>query len=215
MQQLAYQWKLSHVCAATMAWLLSGCEPPGPTSVNALDDAQAVSAHELVGAWFGELGGQEAYVHVVGTREGALETVLIGHNSQPSQDWGAALAAPARIGSAQFLSVKMTGRHGRDVSGTRDAQEYLIVRYRPTKDRRHVALFAMDPAIVRDAIKVQKLQGDPSGKHIYSSTEELQQFVETSSIEELFSLPIGYLERTSEEDSPIVEGNHSNRLPSK
>ena len=186
--------------------VLAACNPAadvGPTSQYALDRSVEMSDNALVGAWYGELNGNEAYVHVVESpRTGsALQTLIVGQQDRRgnSDGWGEALAIPARIGAQGYLSVKLDKFKGEASNET----DYLIVRYH-TRDRRHVSLYAMDPDRVADAIKGGRISGT-SRDRIDSSPDELVKFIENAGGEDLFSVQIGYLERVSENDIPTVQ----------
>jgi hypothetical protein len=183
---------------------LASCDPPapGPTSIYALDVSVETGGRELLGAWHGELDGDEAYVHVVDAEgeDSALQTVLIGHRDGEGHSgrWAAAIAIPARINDTGYLSVKLVENQGRSVG----EQDFLILRYRTARDHRHVSLYAMDEDLVAQAIKNHQLDGSARDMRISADPEVLVRFIESTGGQDLFSVQIGYLERVSEDDIP-------------
>jgi len=189
------------VGAATIA--LAACDPSvGPTSQNALDSSVEKIDNTLLGAWYGELGGVEAYVHVVDSTNAdtALRTLFIGQPDRTghSKSWGKALATPAKIGTDGYLSIRVNELEGQAASD----QDYVIVRYR-VRDHRHVSLYAMDPDRVADAIRLGQITGS-SRDRIIAGPDELVRFIQAAEGQDLFSVQIGYLERVSEDAMPRV-----------
>jgi hypothetical protein len=197
-------------CLNSLRWLglgaaafaLTACDPPapGPTSLYALDARVESDGSELLGAWYGELNGDEAFVHVVEGEDSALQTVIIGHRDREGHSgrWAAAIALPARINDNGYLSVKLAENQGRSVG----EQDFLIVRYRTARDHRHVSLYAMDQDLVAQAIKSHQLDGSARDFRISAEPEALVRFIENAGGQNLFSVQIGYLERVSEDDIP-------------
>lgn len=181
--------------ALGLAALLCACDPVGPTSEHALDQSVTKSDESLVGSWYGELNGVEAFVHVVESAkaDAALQTFVMPQKERGgSRNWAEALATPAWIGSDGYLSVKVEKFEGENVPD----DGYIILRYR-SRDHRHLALYAMDPDRVAQAIRSGEITGTERGR-IDSPPEELVQFIEKSKANDLFSIQVGYLERTSE-----------------
>lgn len=206
MLQLNALQKLRWLGAGAAAILLAGCDlnSVGPRSENALDRSVETTDNTLLGAWYGELNGTEAYVHVVDSTDAhaaaALQTVIIGQQDRAgrSEGWGEAFATPAKIDSEGYLSVKLDKYKGQDAQNP----DYVILRYH-ARDRRHVSLYAMDPDRVADAIKKGQLTGTARDR-ISADSSALVKFIQTAGGEDLFSVQIGYLERVSENEVPTV-----------
>jgi hypothetical protein len=96
------------------------------------------------------------------------------------------------------LSIKLEESQGRSVG----EQDFLIVRYRTARDRRHVSLYTMDQDLIEQAIKDHKLEGSARDLRISAAPEALVRFIESSGGPDLFSVQIGYLERVSEDAIP-------------
>jgi hypothetical protein len=155
-----------------------------------------------LGAWYGELNGNEAFVHVVEGEHGGLQTVVVGHKGSKG-DWGLATVIPAKINGAKFLSVKQEENQGRSV----EEDDYLIVRFRTSRDNRHISLYAMDKDMIVNAIKNHAVDGSSEREarvKLSADPQELVRFIESNGAQDLFSVQIGYLERVSEEDIPPV-----------
>ncbi|MFO1187680.1 MAG: hypothetical protein U1E87_09670 [Alphaproteobacteria bacterium] len=200
MRQLKAQSMLGGLGLCLAATLLCACDPPGPTSVNALAPSVESGGRELMGAWYGELNGNEAFVHVVEGDDGNLRTVVIGRQG-PKNEWGVATVIPAKINNTTYLSVKQ--ELGKNVE-----QDYLIVRFRTSRDKRHISIYAMDTDMIVNAIKNHAIEG--KGEHenkvtLSAEPEELVRFIETNAAQDLFSAQVGYLERVSEDDIPPID----------
>jgi hypothetical protein len=202
MLQLSALRRLRWLGLGGLALLIASCQPPAPTSVNALDGRVAADGSELLGAWYGELDGSEAYVHVVdgAGSSSALQTVIIAHQDRngKSGSWGSASAIPASIDGLGYLSVKLEENEGQAIGG----QDYLIVRYRTTHDHRHVSLYAMDSDRVSQAIKNHEIEGSLRDMRISAEPAELVKFIQATGGQDLFSIQIGYLERVAEDEMP-------------
>ncbi len=100
----------------------------GPTSDNALDQSVENSDDTLLGAWYGEIDGTEAYLRVEATRGGALQTIIVGQQNRSggADTWGELHATPARIDRDGYLSVKLDKIKGKDAP---ENDGYLIIRY--------------------------------------------------------------------------------------
>ena len=197
---------------AAAAILATGCEPSFPTSEYPLytqdvDD----TGGRLIGAWYGEIIGAEAYVHVVESDEGPapLETFLISHRGKGKLGpWGKGFAQPAMIGGGSFLSVEMDQSQNGEIS---DPMERGFHLFRYSVGRGYVTLFGPDQRMLARAVKSGALDGDvtppssraPTGNvRIVSDADEFVEFVEQVGADRLFSEPIGYLERVSEDRVP-------------
>lgn len=186
------------LCAAAAA--LCACDPPGPTSVNALDSSVESGGRELMGAWYGELNGNEAFVHVVEGDDGNLRTVVVVRQG-PKNEWGVATVIPAKIKNTTYLSVKQ--EQGKNLE-----ENYLIVRFRTSQDKRHISIYAMDKNMIVNAIKNHAIEGkgEREGKVTLSAEPDaLVRFIETNAAQDLFSVQVGYLERVPEDDMPAVD----------
>jgi hypothetical protein len=184
-------------CFGLLAAGLAACDPPGPTSVHALDTSVESGGRDLLGAWYGELNGNEAFVHVVEGDGGDLRTVVIGRQG-PKNDWGVASVIPAKINNTGYLSVKQ--EQGKSVE-----ENYLIVRFRASRDKRHITLYAMDTDMIVNAIKNHAIEGKGERENrvtLSADPGELVRFIETNAAQDLFSVQVGYLERIPDDDMP-------------
>lgn len=191
----------------SMRWLgvglgmlfLAACQPPAATSDNPIESYGSADADDLLGAWYGELNGYEAYVHVIDLpgADSALQTFVIGHRS----GWGSARAIPADIQGTGYLSIEIDEEHG-DIDGT-IATGYHLVRYRV--GRGYITLYAMDESMIDNAIDNDELEGDSKHMRLHSSSDDLVDFIERIGGQDLFSVQIGYLERIDEEELPSAE----------
>lgn len=200
MRQLRCPSAVGWLGLGAMAVLVAACDPPGPTSENALDPSVESSGRELLGAWYGELNGNEAFVHVVESDDGSLKTVVVGRQG-PKSEWGLATVTPAKINGTNFLSVKQ--EQGKSVE-----ENYLIVRFRTSRDKRHISIYAMDNDMVVNAIKNHAIEGRTEREAtatLSADPAELVRFIETSAAQDLFSVQVGYLERVSDEDMPPLD----------
>lgn len=204
------RWLL--LAAATI--FAAGCEPTSPTSEYPLytqdveDDGQ-----RLIGAWYGEINGAEAYVHVVEAEDGPapLETLLISHSSRGGLGpWGKGFAQPALIGNGYFISVELDQNQNGEISDPLE-RGYHLLRY--SVGRGYVTLFGPDQRLLAEAVARGQLSGDviapnsrrPGGYvRVESASEEFVEFVDRVGADRVFSEPIGYLERVSEDRVPDV-----------
>lgn len=206
-------------CAAFAALgaLVAACDLSQPTSEYPLANASIEDGGErLIGAWYGEIDGAEAYVHVLEDADGSgmLETLLISHTRRGQLGpWGKGYAQPSQIGGARFISVEMDEDQNGEISDP-EQRGFHIFRY--DVGRGYVTLFGPDQALLAEAIERGQLDGvatppnarRPNGTvRVASDADDFIAFVEEVGAERLFSEPQGYLERVSEDRVPDLRFN--------
>lgn len=196
------------ICLAVGAFalILAACEPTGPTSENPIQSrAVADDGSQLLGAWYGELGGSEVYVHVVDDGREGLQTLVIGRQNGGGA-WGALRAIPADINGTGYLSIELLQARGDDVSDPME-RGYHLLRYRTGPEQNYVTLYALDENKVDKAIESGEISGDAKHLRLQASSDELVHFIESHPSQDLFSVQIGYFERVNEEELPKLRPN--------
>lgn len=206
MLQLKNKNTFSCLLVGALALAMAACEPTGPTSENPIQ-SRAVSndGSELLGAWYGELGGSEVYVHVVDDGSEGLQTLVIGPRNGGGT-WGALRAIPADINGTGYLSIELLPDHSGNVS---DAPErgYHLLRYRTGPEQNYVTLYTLDENMLNKAIASGEISGDAKHLRLQASSDELIHFIESHPSQDLFSVQVGYFERVNEDELPKLHLN--------
>ncbi len=201
MLQLKNKKTLSCLVLGALALALAACDPTGPTSENPIEsNAVADDGSKLLGAWYGELGGSEVYVHVVDDGHEGLQTLVIGRQDG-SSTWGAMRAIPADINGTGYLSIELLQDRGDNISDPLE-RGYHLLRYRTGPEQNYVTLYSLDENMINKAIESGEISGDVKHMRLQASSDELIHFIENHPSQNLFSVQVGYFERVNEDELP-------------